>query len=209
MHPVLAINEVELFREVDRAGKAAILAVIRSLRVNRELLALAPVLLLQGQVDLIRLADPFAEIVVQVNADRVVQVGGIGTQLILRLEGRDVRQVLPLLFALRRMLLLCRDRVLEVRERDGRLHCDELGRLKAHIVPLLVFQGHLRVEDTPAHGIGQFTKFDCDFTSVFIKSRCGSGVNCVCTNVCKLGGRKLAAFDTNWISHDVKELHSQ
>ena len=79
MHPVLAINEVELFREVDRASEAAILAVIRCLRVNRELLALAPVLLLQGQVDLIRLADPFAEIVVQVNADRVVQVGGIGT----------------------------------------------------------------------------------------------------------------------------------
>ena len=79
MHPVLAIDEVELFREVDRAGEAAILAVIRSLRVNRELLALAPVLLLQGQVDLIRLADPLAEIVVQVNADRVVQVGGIGT----------------------------------------------------------------------------------------------------------------------------------
>ena len=101
MHPVLAIDEIELLREVDCAGKAAIFGVIRGLCIDRELLALAPVLLLQGQVDLIRLADPFAEIVVQVNADRVVQVGGICAQLILRLEGRDVRRVLPLLFALR------------------------------------------------------------------------------------------------------------
>ena len=55
-----------------------------------------PVRLLQGQVDLIRLAYSFAEIVVQINADCVVQIGGIGAKLILCLEGRDVGRVLPL-----------------------------------------------------------------------------------------------------------------